>query len=101
MNCPYQNLIGPVFSLFAPGEHPKPRQWVGSDINLGGTCLSGPLFDIGSSIPISSGTTSVPLRRTCRTNRLVRSTFQRLENPLHRAGSRARFGRRVNGRGNS
>jgi len=28
----------------------------------GGTCLSGPSLDVGSSIPPSAGTTSVPLR---------------------------------------
>ncbi|GIX02670.1 MAG: hypothetical protein KatS3mg112_1607 [Thermogutta sp.] len=28
----------------------------------GGTCLSGPSFDVGLSIPLASGTTSVPLR---------------------------------------
>jgi len=51
----------------------------------GGTCLSGPSFDVGLSIPLASGTTSVPLRPFGGTCLSGPSFDVGLSIPLHRA----------------
>ncbi|ASV72896.1 hypothetical protein THTE_0294 [Thermogutta terrifontis] len=61
--CPSEKSRSPFTNVRYSICLRRARQACPSGRFLGGTCLSGPPFDVGSSIAPSSGTTSVPLRK--------------------------------------